>query len=126
GKHRFYMCTNIACMLRGAQELTQQLRAFLGLRDPDEVTDDGLFSVEEVECLGCCEFGPVARIDHRFHYDLTMEKLTALVAERRAQGAEPATAMPPVAEPVGTEAVASQPERRRAPRRSPDQRRQRD
>ena len=82
GKHRIYMCTNIACFLRGANELTAQLRQRLGLREPDDVTDDGLFSVEEVECLGACEYAPVARLDHRFHYDLTMDKLEALITER--------------------------------------------
>lgn len=118
GKHRFYMCTNLACMLRGAQELTEDLRAHLGLKDPDAVTPDGLFSVEEVECLGCCEFAPVVRLDHRFHYDLTLEKLKWLVAERRGEGAAAPGEAEPVADPVAGASAASQPERRqRAQRR---------
>jgi NADH-quinone oxidoreductase subunit E len=92
GRHRIYMCTNIACLLRGAEELTAQLREKLELRDADQITADGLFSVEEVECLGACEYAPVARLDHRFHYDLTLEKLEGLIAERRGRSAEPAAA----------------------------------
>jgi NADH-quinone oxidoreductase subunit E len=110
GKHRFYMCTNVACMLRGAQELTDELRAHLGLEDPEDVTDDGLFSVEEVECLGCCEFAPVVRLDHRFHYDLDMAKLRMLVAERRGEGSAKPAETEPIAEPIPR---AKTPRRRR-------------
>lgn len=99
GKHRIYLCTNIACMLRGAEELAAQLRQKLALEASGDVTKDGLFSVEEVECLGCCEYAPVARIDHRFHYDLTLEKLEAIVAERRSPSSPSSRPTPPAKVP---------------------------
>jgi len=85
GKHRFYMCTNLSCTLRGA----------IGVHEAGEVSKDGLFSYEEVECMGACEYAPMCRIDHRYHYDLTTEKLDKLVAERRNPSPAPVQAAPP-------------------------------
>ncbi|MGA7910413.1 MAG: NAD(P)H-dependent oxidoreductase subunit E [Candidatus Dormiibacterota bacterium] len=86
GKHRFYMCTNLSCMLRGAEELVAHLRDTIGVREAGEVSKDGLFSYEEVECMGACEYAPMCRVDHRYHYDLTPTKIDGLVAERRDRG----------------------------------------
>ena len=55
-----------------------------GVDDPDAVSSDGLFSYEEVECLGACEFAPMMRLDHRYHYDLTAEKIDHAIVERRS------------------------------------------
>jgi NADH-quinone oxidoreductase subunit E len=84
GKHRFYMCTNLSCMLRGAEELVEHLRGAIGVKEAGEVSRDGLFSYEEVECMGACEYAPMARVDHRYRYDLTPQKIDALLAERRS------------------------------------------
>src|ERR1700732_4366995 len=84
GKHRFYMCTNLSCTLRGAEEMVEHLRAAIGVKEAGEVSQDGLFSYEEVECMGACEYAAVGRLDHRYRYDLTPEKIDALVAERRS------------------------------------------
>src|SRR3982074_1314807 len=83
GRHRFYVCTNLSCTLRGAEEIVQHLRGTIGVREAGEVSKDGLFSYEEVECLGACEYAPMCRLDHRYQVDLTNEKIDALVAERR-------------------------------------------
>ena len=83
GKHRFYMCTNLSCTLRGAEEIVEHLRGAIGVKEPGEVSRDGLFSYEEVECMGACEYAPMARVDHRYQYDLTPAIIDALVAERR-------------------------------------------
>ena len=84
GKHRFYVCTNLSCMIRGAYDIVDHVKRSIGVTAPDVVSADGLFSYEEVECLGACEFAPMMRLDHRYHYDLTPEKIEALVAERRS------------------------------------------
>jgi NADH-quinone oxidoreductase subunit E len=86
GKHRFYVCTNLSCMLRGAEDIVARVKQATGLNDPHDVTADGLFSYDEVECLGACEFAPMLRLDHRYHYDLTPEKIDELVAERKSGG----------------------------------------
>src|SRR6266849_254198 len=83
GKHRFYMCTNLSCMLRGANELVDHLRKAIGVSEPGEVSADGLFSYEGVECLGACEYAPMLRVDQRYHYDLTPAKIDQLIAERK-------------------------------------------
>ena len=84
GKHRFYVCTNLSCMLRGANEVVDHVKRSIGVERADQVSADGLFSFEEVECLGACEFAPMMRLDHRFHYDLTADKIDALIGERRS------------------------------------------
>src|SRR5216684_4716130 len=89
GKHNFYVCTNLSCMLRGANEIVEHLKGAVGVHEPGEVSKDGLFSYEEVECLGACEFAPMMRLDHKYHYDLTPEKIDSLVEERRNPAASP-------------------------------------
>ena len=83
GKHRFYVCTNLSCALRGGQEIYEHIRQRVGVDSPEEVSDDGLFSVEAVECLGACEYAPMLRLDHSYHYDLTKDKVDALIEDRR-------------------------------------------
>ncbi|HEX6548445.1 MAG TPA: NAD(P)H-dependent oxidoreductase subunit E [Candidatus Dormibacteraeota bacterium] len=84
GRHRFYVCTNLACMLRGAYDVLDHLNQAIGVKATGEVSKDALFSTEEVECLGACEYAPMLRLDHAYHYDLTPEKIDELVAERRS------------------------------------------
>ncbi len=94
GKHRLYMCTNISCKLRGADALVDHALQKIGVREQGDVSSDGLFSVEAVECLGACEYAPVMRLDHEYHHDLTPQRVDELIAERRNGGvaaAAPAT-----------------------------------
>ena len=84
GKHRFYVCTNLSCALRGADEIVERVKQQIGVASADQVSSDGLFSYEEVECLGACEYAPMMRLDRRYYYDLTAEKVDALIAERRS------------------------------------------
>ena len=83
GKHRFYMCTNLSCTLRGAEEMVAHLRGAIGVKEAGEVSQDGLFSYEEVECMGACEYAPMCRVDHRYVYDLTPKKIDELIANRK-------------------------------------------
>ena len=83
GKHRMYMCTNISCKLRGADELLEATMRKVGVSAQGEVSADGMFSVQAVECLGACEYAPVMRLDHAYHHDLTAEKIDQLIAERK-------------------------------------------
>jgi len=115
GRHMFYVCTNLSCSLRGANEIVEHVKGAIGVHEAGEVSKDGLFSYEEVECLGACEFAPMMRLDRRYHYDLTPETITALVAERRAPLSAAAkasrsrtAAMPAVERPA--------PKKQRAPR----------
>ncbi|MFZ4121949.1 MAG: NADH-quinone oxidoreductase subunit NuoE [Caulobacterales bacterium] len=75
GKHHFQLCGTTPCMLRGAEDLKAVCRSRIGA--PFEVSGDGLFSWEEVECLGACVNAPVVAIDDYFHEDLTASDLEA-------------------------------------------------
>jgi NADH-quinone oxidoreductase subunit E len=86
GKHHFYVCTNLSCTLRGAVQICDHIKKRIGVDGFKEVSPDGLFSVEEVECLGACEYAPMMRYEHRYHYDLTTEKVDALIDGAREEG----------------------------------------
>ena len=83
GKHHFYVCNNLSCQLAGAEEIIEHLKHAIGVKEYGDVTGDGFFSCEPVECLGACEYAPVMRHGHRLHYDLTPLKIDELVAAAR-------------------------------------------
>jgi len=85
GRHHFSVCTNLSCALRGAVEICDHIKRRTGVEEFGEVSADGLFSVEEVECLGACEYAPMMRYDSRFHYDLTPEKLDDIMDGARSE-----------------------------------------
>jgi NADH-quinone oxidoreductase subunit E len=74
GRHRVRLCTNLSCLLRGADQLAEVLRGELGT-EAGEVTDDGRCSWVEFECLGSCDTAPMAMIDDDYHENLTPERL---------------------------------------------------
>ena len=91
GKHHFYVCTNLSCALNGAYQICDHIKRRIGVEHFDEVSADGLFSVEEVECLGACEYAPMMRYHRHYHYDLTPEKIDGIIeAARRETPAAPA------------------------------------
>lgn len=92
GKHHFQLCGTTPCMLRGAEELKAVCKKRIG--DKHAVSADGLFSWEEVECLGACVNAPVIAIDDYFHEDLTPDALDALM-DKLAHGEkiEPGSAL---------------------------------
>ncbi len=63
GRRLIEFCTNASCMVNGAYELMEETCRMLGIR-PGETTEDGLFTVKEVECLGACAGAPVVQVDH--------------------------------------------------------------
>jgi NADH-quinone oxidoreductase subunit E len=115
GKHHFYICTNLSCMIRGSAAIVQRFKEATGVKAEDEVTADELFSYEEVECLGACEYAPMMRLDQRFHYDLTPEKIDELIAARK----EGRSSSPPRGEvsPKATEGPAPPRKRTATPRK---------
>lgn len=74
GKYNVQVCTNIACMLRGGEELFAHCRKQLGIGHK-QTTEDGRFTLEEVECIGACSWAPAIQVNYDFHEDLTVEKL---------------------------------------------------
>ncbi len=82
GKHRIAVCLGTACYLRGAQDLVDEARAILNLKD-EEVTDDGLFSIDEVRCLGCCGLAPVLMIGNEVYGKVEKDALPEIIAKYR-------------------------------------------
>jgi NADH-quinone oxidoreductase subunit E len=66
GRHEVYVCTGTACHVRGAPRLLDSIQDLIGVR-PGETDLDLKFSLETVNCLGCCALGPVMVIDGEYH-----------------------------------------------------------
>lgn len=79
GKHHIKVCTNISCMLRGSDEVVAHLEDKLGIK-MGEVSDDGQYSLKEVECLGACANAPMFQLGTDYHEDLTPEKIDEILA----------------------------------------------
>ena len=78
GKYHVQVCTNISCLLRGGEELYQHASNKLGLGHK-EVAADGVFSLEEVECMGACSWAPAIQINYDFHHNVTPEMFDRLI-----------------------------------------------
>ena len=74
GKHKISVCLGTACYLKGSQDLLDECRNILKLA-PDSVTEDGLFSIDPVRCVGCCGLAPVLTVTTEQTVD-TYGKLT--------------------------------------------------
>jgi NADH-quinone oxidoreductase subunit E len=87
GKYNVQVCTNISCMLRGGEELLDHCKKRLGVGHKG-TSADGLFSVEEVECIGGCSWAPAAQVNYDFHENLTPEKMDTLLDEYKKKGTQ--------------------------------------
>ncbi len=87
GKVVLTACMGTACHVRGSQLILEQALSELGV-EPGEVTPDGLFSVERVNCLGACAMGPVVKENETYHHHMTPGKLRRLIEtiRRRERG----------------------------------------
>ena len=82
GKYNVQVCTNISCMLRGGYEILDHCKATLGISHK-QVTRDGMFSLEEVECIGACCWAPAMQVNYDFHDDLTTVKVDQILDDYR-------------------------------------------
>ncbi|MFC1930322.1 NAD(P)H-dependent oxidoreductase subunit E [Chloroflexota bacterium] len=87
GKHVLTMCMGTACHVRSARLLVDQAIGQLGVK-PGEVTPDGLFSIEHVNCLGACALGPIVTENGAYHHHMTPGKLQKLIDALSRQEAE--------------------------------------
>jgi len=87
GKNVLTMCLGTACHVRGAHLLLGQATGQLGVK-PGEVTPDGLFSIEHVNCLGACALGPIVRENGFYHHHMTPGKLRKLIQTLSCQKVE--------------------------------------
>jgi len=78
GRYVVAICTNIACLLNGAFELLEHAQKRLGVY-VGQTTNDGMFTIEEAECLAACDTAPCVQVNHRFFGPLAGESFDALV-----------------------------------------------
>jgi NADH-quinone oxidoreductase subunit E len=83
GRYLVGICTNISCMLNGAYELMEHAERSLGVRSGG-TTDDGLFTLEDKECLAACGGAPCVQLNYRYFERVTPDGFDALIADARA------------------------------------------
>ncbi|MDX8414559.1 MAG: NAD(P)H-dependent oxidoreductase subunit E [Mariprofundales bacterium] len=82
GKFRLEVCTNIGCALNGANDLVRHMCETLQI-NVGETTEDGLFTVTEVECAGACGGAPVVQVNNAYHENVTVESIDGLISSMR-------------------------------------------
>lgn len=84
GKHTLKICTNVSCMLRGADELVECAKKRLGV-GLGETSKNGKITLQESQCLACCGGAPMCQVDNKaYHENLTEESLLALIDQLEA------------------------------------------
>ena len=71
GRHKICLCTNVSCMINGSDNIYEHMKQKLGVQGFGEVTEDGKFSIKEVECLGACGGAPMMQIGDTYYENLT-------------------------------------------------------
>src|SRR5437016_8694325 len=97
GRHHVQVCTNVACMLKGGYQVLERAKKRLEI-DHKETTQDGVFSLEEVECIGACTGAPAMQVNYDFYENVTPLKFDRIIEELDA-------GKHPVAEPVTSGAL---------------------
>ena len=81
GRHHVSICTNISCMLNGAEDLVAHCEKKLGIKLGESTPDGRIFLKKEEECLAACTGAPMMMVDHVFHEYLTPEKVDKVLDE---------------------------------------------
>ena len=79
GRHNVSICTNISCWLRGADDIVEHVEQRLGIRLGESTPDGRIFLKKEEECLAACCGGPMMMVNHRYHENLTPEKVDEIL-----------------------------------------------
>jgi len=87
GKNVIKICKGTACHVRGASALQDKFERTLGIK-PGEMTPDGQFTLETVNCVGACALGPVVVINTDYHGQVTMKKVDKLIEKINEGGAQ--------------------------------------
>ena len=83
GRYCINICTNISCQLVGAYELLEHAEEHLGVR-VGSTTEDGLFTLEDVECIAACTEAPALQVNYRYRYNVTPADFDRLIGDLRA------------------------------------------
>lgn len=83
GKHQIAICMGTACYLKGGQDLVDETQSILNIEE-GQVTDDGLFSIDPVRCLGCCGLAPVLMVGDEVFGKVQKDKMAEIIAKYRS------------------------------------------
>lgn len=102
GRYHVQICTNVACFLRGSDELVAAAVEALGIQ-PGETSEDGLFTLEQVQCLCACERAPCLQVNKKDYFDVTPAQLQELLEQLQTEGLRlgPSIGWPGAQEPNG-------------------------
>jgi NADH-quinone oxidoreductase subunit E len=84
GRYHLQLCTNVSCLLHGAQELLAGLEDHLGIKT-GQTTKDGMFTLAEVECLAACGTAPVLQVNDKYYEEMDLEQAKTLIERLRAK-----------------------------------------
>ncbi len=79
GRHSISVCTNISCMLRGADDIVAYIEKKLGIKTGESTPDGRCYLKREEECLAACAGGPMMMVDHKYYENLTPEKVDKIL-----------------------------------------------
>ncbi|TDJ38914.1 MAG: NAD(P)H-dependent oxidoreductase subunit E [Gammaproteobacteria bacterium] len=81
GRHNVAICTNISCMLRGADDLVEHVEKKLGIKTGESTADGRIYLKREEECLAACCGAPMMMVDHKYHENLTTAQVDKILDE---------------------------------------------
>jgi NADH-quinone oxidoreductase E subunit len=84
GKYHLQVCTNVSCMLRGAESIYNYIKNKLNIENGG-ITEDNIFSLEEVECMGSCGTAPMFAINEDFFENLSIQKVDEIIESFKNQ-----------------------------------------
>jgi NADH-quinone oxidoreductase subunit E len=79
GRHNVAICTNISCMLRGADSIVDHVETKLGIKVGESTEDGRIYLKREEECLAACCGAPMMMVDHKYHENLCKEKVDEIL-----------------------------------------------
>ncbi|NNE61568.1 MAG: NAD(P)H-dependent oxidoreductase subunit E [Woeseia sp.] len=79
GRHDVAICTNVSCMLRGADDIVEYAERKLGIKLGESTADGRVFLKKEEECLAACCGAPMMMVDHKYHENLTIEQVDEIL-----------------------------------------------
>ena len=79
GRHNVAICTNVSCMLRGADDIVDHVEKKLGVKLGESTQDGRVYLKREEECLAACCGAPMMMVDHKYYEDLTTEKVDSIL-----------------------------------------------
>jgi NADH-quinone oxidoreductase subunit E len=82
GKYHIELCKTLSCMLCGSRELKQHIKETIGI-ETGQISEDGLFHLSEVECMGACGGAPMFALNGQYYEKLTIQKVDELIKECR-------------------------------------------